>query len=149
MKLRDLIPNTYIRVSLRDLYIPRIGLPIWLQQNRQTDPGNIYNSPIHECENWETEHYNSVLEITRLRRFIFGNTSIGTRNFYWILTDPSFAVHAFYTEPLNALAFSYLYMYSTRCTIPVQEINYFIFLMKIITGTATKRSITQRLRHKT
>ncbi len=23
------------------LYIPRIGLPIWLQQNRQTDPGNI------------------------------------------------------------------------------------------------------------
>jgi hypothetical protein len=28
---------------------------------------------IHECENWETEHYNSVLEITRPRSFISGN----------------------------------------------------------------------------
>jgi hypothetical protein len=29
-------------VSVRDLYIPRIGGPhIFLQQNRQTDPGNI------------------------------------------------------------------------------------------------------------
>jgi hypothetical protein len=27
--------------SVSDLYIPRIGLPIWLQQNRQTDPGII------------------------------------------------------------------------------------------------------------
>jgi hypothetical protein len=26
---------------LHVLYIPRMGLPIWLQQNRQTDPGNI------------------------------------------------------------------------------------------------------------
>ncbi len=42
MKLRGLIPNPYIHVSVSDLYIPRIGLPIWLQQNMQTDPGNIY-----------------------------------------------------------------------------------------------------------
>ncbi len=28
----------------------------------------------HECGNWETEHYNSVLETTRLHRFISGNT---------------------------------------------------------------------------
>ncbi len=41
MKLRTLVPNSYIHVSMRDLYIPRIGLPIWLQQNSQTDPGNI------------------------------------------------------------------------------------------------------------
>jgi hypothetical protein len=27
--------------TVRDLYIPRIGLPIWLQQNSQTYPGNI------------------------------------------------------------------------------------------------------------
>ncbi len=26
---------------MSDLYIPRIGLPIWLQKNRQTDPGNV------------------------------------------------------------------------------------------------------------
>jgi hypothetical protein len=41
MKLCGLIPNSYIHVSVSDLYIPRIGLPIWLQQNRQADPGNI------------------------------------------------------------------------------------------------------------
>jgi hypothetical protein len=23
------------------IYIPRIALPIWMQQNRQTDPGNM------------------------------------------------------------------------------------------------------------
>ncbi len=41
IKLRGLIPNTYIHVSVINIYIPRNGLPIWLQQNRQTDPGNI------------------------------------------------------------------------------------------------------------
>jgi hypothetical protein len=41
MKLRGLIPNSYIHVTVSDLYIPRIGLPIWLRQNKQTDPGNI------------------------------------------------------------------------------------------------------------
>jgi hypothetical protein len=30
-----------IHVSVSDLYIPRIGPHISLQQNRQTDPGNI------------------------------------------------------------------------------------------------------------
>jgi hypothetical protein len=42
-----------------DLYIPRIGAHISLQQNRQTDPGNI-----KIFHSWETKHYNSVLEIT-------------------------------------------------------------------------------------
>ncbi len=41
MELRDLVPSSYIHVSVSDLYIPRIGLPIWLQQNRQTDPGIV------------------------------------------------------------------------------------------------------------
>jgi hypothetical protein len=41
MKLRSLVPIAYIHVSVSDLYIPMIGLPNWLQQNRQTDPGNI------------------------------------------------------------------------------------------------------------
>jgi hypothetical protein len=39
--LRGLVPSSYIQVSVSNLYISRIGLPIWLQQNRQTDPGNI------------------------------------------------------------------------------------------------------------
>jgi hypothetical protein len=36
-----LSPNFHIHVDLSDLYIPRIGQPILLQPNRQTDPGNI------------------------------------------------------------------------------------------------------------
>jgi hypothetical protein len=54
--LRSLVPNSYIHVSVIDFYI---------FQNR---------SQIHECGNWETEHYNSVLKITRSRGFISGNT---------------------------------------------------------------------------
>jgi hypothetical protein len=50
MKLCALVPNYYIHVYVSDLYIPKIGLLIWLQQDRQIDPAN-------------TEHYNSVLEI--------------------------------------------------------------------------------------
>jgi hypothetical protein len=41
MKLCGLVPDSYIHVSVSNLYIPPIGVPIWLQQNRQTDPGNI------------------------------------------------------------------------------------------------------------
>ncbi len=41
LKLRGLSLNIHIHVSVSDLYIPRIGPHIWLQQNRQTDPGNI------------------------------------------------------------------------------------------------------------
>ncbi len=41
MKLRVLVPYSYIHASVSDLYIPTIGLPIWLQQNRWIDSGNI------------------------------------------------------------------------------------------------------------
>jgi hypothetical protein len=41
MKLRGLVPYFCIYVSVSDLFIPRIGLSIWLQQNRQTNPGKI------------------------------------------------------------------------------------------------------------
>jgi hypothetical protein len=40
-ELHGLSPNFHIHVSVSDLYIPRIGPHISLQQNRQTDPGNI------------------------------------------------------------------------------------------------------------
>jgi hypothetical protein len=36
-----LSPSSYTQMSLRDLYISRIGLPILLQENMWTDPGNI------------------------------------------------------------------------------------------------------------
>jgi hypothetical protein len=34
-------PSSYTHISVRDLNISRIGLPILLQENRWTDPGNI------------------------------------------------------------------------------------------------------------
>ncbi len=40
-ELRGLIPNFHIHGSVSDLYIPRIGPHIFMQQNRQTDFGNI------------------------------------------------------------------------------------------------------------
>ncbi len=40
-ELHGLSPNFHIHVSVSNLYIPRIGPHIFLQQNRQTDHGNI------------------------------------------------------------------------------------------------------------
>jgi len=40
-ELRGLSPNLHIHVSASDLYITTIGPPIFLQQNRQIDHGNI------------------------------------------------------------------------------------------------------------
>ncbi len=40
-ELRCLSPNFHIYVSVSDLYIPGFSPHIFLQQNRQTDPGNI------------------------------------------------------------------------------------------------------------
>jgi hypothetical protein len=36
-----LSPSSYTHISVRDLYISWIGLPILLQENMWTDPGNI------------------------------------------------------------------------------------------------------------
>ncbi len=40
-ELLGLRPNCHVHVSVSDLYIPRIGPHIFLQQNRQIDRGNI------------------------------------------------------------------------------------------------------------
>jgi hypothetical protein len=39
MELRGLSPNFHIQ-TVSNLYIPTIGLPILLQENMWTDPGN-------------------------------------------------------------------------------------------------------------
>ncbi len=39
-----LSPGSYTHIYVRDLYISRIGLPILLQGNMWTNPGNIYKS---------------------------------------------------------------------------------------------------------
>jgi hypothetical protein len=44
--MRGLSPNFYISISVIDLYVPTIGLPIWLQRNRWTGPA-------HRCMNIE------------------------------------------------------------------------------------------------
>jgi hypothetical protein len=41
MKLRGLSPNSFIYVSVSDLYIPTIRLPILQQENRWNNRGNI------------------------------------------------------------------------------------------------------------
>jgi hypothetical protein len=40
-ELYGLSPSFHSHVSVGDLFIPRIGPHIFLQQNRQTDHGNI------------------------------------------------------------------------------------------------------------
>jgi hypothetical protein len=45
MKLRGHSPNSYIHASVSDLFIPTIGLPILMQENRWTDHGNLYITP--------------------------------------------------------------------------------------------------------
>jgi hypothetical protein len=52
MKLRGLVPNFHIHVSMSDLYIPTIGPPI-LQQQNTVDGEYINRSPIYEGRNWE------------------------------------------------------------------------------------------------
>jgi hypothetical protein len=44
MKLLVPVLNSYIHVSVGDLYIPRIGQPILLQKNRWTKILGIYKS---------------------------------------------------------------------------------------------------------
>ncbi len=58
-KLLCLVPNSYIHVSVSAFYISRIGLPIWLQQNRQSNPGNIWIS--HRYMNVEIGRQNIII----------------------------------------------------------------------------------------
>ena len=44
MKLCRLVPNSYIHVHVSDLFIPKISLPIWLQQNMSRPVLGIYKA---------------------------------------------------------------------------------------------------------
>jgi hypothetical protein len=54
-ELRGLSPNFHMHVSASDFYTPTIGLPVLLQENMWTDPGNICinRSQTHECGKWD------------------------------------------------------------------------------------------------
>jgi hypothetical protein len=80
MKLRGFVSNFDIHVSVSDLYIPSVALPIFC---RWTNLGNIYvnRSQIHECGNWERGRAVSFLGIFVLNfRYsvfaVYKNTSI-------------------------------------------------------------------------
>jgi hypothetical protein len=60
-ELNCLSPNSYIHVSVSDLYIPTISLPILLQEKRWTDPGNI----------WIAHRYMNVEIGTKAPHFFF------------------------------------------------------------------------------
>jgi hypothetical protein len=53
MKLRSLVPNYHIHVSVSTFYIPTICPPILLQQIGGQIVGMYNRSQIHECRNWE------------------------------------------------------------------------------------------------
>jgi hypothetical protein len=52
-ELHGYSPSFYIHVSVSDLYIPVIGLPILLQENRCSNVGYIDRSQTHECGKWD------------------------------------------------------------------------------------------------
>jgi hypothetical protein len=83
-------PNFHIHVSVGDFYIPWSGPHIFLQQHRQTNPWKCINlSQINEYRIWETEHYNSVLEI---KVSFLGRHKWESDIYIGFLHGPSFAV---------------------------------------------------------
>jgi hypothetical protein len=75
-ELHGLSPNSFIHVSVIDLYFTTIGPHIWLLQNRQTDPGNMSISNRYMSVGIERQNiiHNSVLATRRLHSLISGNT---------------------------------------------------------------------------
>ncbi len=67
-ELRGLSPNSIIHVYVSDLYIPRIGPHIWLQQNRQTSPGNIADKKQRHYGGINPWIFLSVYYLTRWRQ---------------------------------------------------------------------------------
>jgi hypothetical protein len=59
MELCGLSPNFHIHVSVSDLYILMIGLPILLPENMWTDPGNIKIAHRHMNVDRSLEYINS------------------------------------------------------------------------------------------
>jgi hypothetical protein len=75
MKLRGLVPfsNIHVSQSVRNSFIPRLVLLFGCSKIDGSVLGiySINRSHIHECGNWETEHYNSVLENSKAAQFHF------------------------------------------------------------------------------
>ncbi len=82
MKLWGLVPNACICEGF--IYFPDRSAYLTAAKLADRSWEYINRSQIHECGNWETDHYNFVLEIRRPHSFISGNTQIGTRHLFYI-----------------------------------------------------------------
>ncbi len=92
-------PNFHIHVSMRDLHIPTIGPPIFLQPNRQTDPGNILSrSQKHERRNWVWGRAVSFLGIL-VKNFRYTVFAVRVPS-SWQQLDAIFYLRTFSTESL-------------------------------------------------
>ncbi len=90
-ELCGLSPNFHIHVSVSEFYDPRIGLPILLQKNICTDPGNIYIAYRH-----------MTVEIgTEAGQFLFCEDINGI--FFAVQQDGSFSKDSFIGGQLTGL----------------------------------------------
>ncbi len=60
-EMRGLSPKFHIHVSVSDLFNPRIGPHISLQQNRQTDPENTVYKSLTNIWVWEVGRQNIII----------------------------------------------------------------------------------------
>ena len=92
-ELRGLSFNFHIHVSVSDLYIPTIGLPILLQENMWTK--YINRSQTHECGNWAWGPANPFLGLHKwdfrcsawLKNFLFRPAESGTNLSLWLAKE--------------------------------------------------------------
>ncbi len=105
MKLRDLVPNAYIHVSVSDLYFPRSACLWGRGCSKIGGPivGIYKSSQIHECENWEWGSSVSFLGIHKSDLFYNVFSTYKVQSLYKAVSSRHFSqklvVGSFLTAP--------------------------------------------------